>query len=698
MGTIWVKELIGGLDARRLPETSPGGTLIRGEEGHINRGKEFEKRAAFVPTYTLPAAMTTGLSATLTSLYVFGDVAPPAMPSGVAYQRLQHPDGSTGLVRVLSWDLYAGKIYAVGEFADGSRYHFYDGVRVAAWYDGRARAAFVVGGGAGQLDDLEVNGVSIIGAPVAWATSDIATAALIADAVNTHTSVPDYTATVVDAQVNIVAAAAGTASNGLGIVFTVSAGLTTAPSTGLVLSGGTAATAAASASGSFEIVAGTSNPANKITALSINGVDVLGSAVTHTGDNTTTATAVAAQIGSYTSSPDYTATSAGAVVTVTAVDSGAGLNGQAPAETVEGDFAVGNIQAMSGGAAAVGVFVPGTFVKTIGSRVQSVSGPNEHGSGIKAPTAWTTDAIGAYFIDMSLQTSGSEQLKALGEYQNLVAVFAERVVQIWSIDSDPNNNKKAQTLKNTGTSSPKSVTQFGDSDLFYLDESGVRSIRARDASNAAATTDMGTPVDDLITAKLRTLTATERDKVVGLINPIDKRFWLVMKDQIFVFTFFEGSKISAWSIYTPFYYVDGAKTAFTVDDAVVFQRRVHLRGGDKLFVYGGLSTGLTTDETSAVAWLPFLDGNSPTVEKQWTALDAAVRGVWEIRAGMRPTEDGLNVDDVVANISETTYGNPGIAQLGKSTHISLRFASKGPGNAKLSSCAMHYEGAKEDAA
>lgn len=695
MGTIWVKELVGGLDARRLPETSPGGTLIKGEEGHINRGKEFEKRAAFVPTYALPAGVTTGLAATRTGIYVFGDVAPPTMPAGVTYQRLQHPDGATALTRVLSWDLYAGKIYAVGEFADGARYHFYDGVRVPAWYDGRARAAFVVGGGAGQLDDLKVNGVSIISAPVVWATSDINTATLIADAINADITSPDYTATVDGAQVNIVAADSGVAPNGLPVVATVSAGLVVTPTADpFVLANGTAATAAVAASGSVEIVGGTNSPANSITMLSIDGVDVLGAAVQHDGNNTTTAASVASQINSFTSSPEYTATSVGAVVTITAVDPGATLNGKAPAPTVTGNFAIGNIQAMAGGVTATAVFVPGTFVKTIGSRVHSVSGPNEHFSGIKAPTSWTTDAIGAGFIDMSIQTSGSEELKALGKYQGFVAVFAERVVQIWLIDSDPNNNKIQQILLNTGTASPKSVTQFGDSDLFYLDESGVRSIRARDASNAAATTDMGTPVDPLITVKLRTLTSVERDKVVGLINPIDKRFWLILKNEIYVFSFFEGSKISAWTKYTPFYFPSGVKTTFNIDDAVPFQRRVYVRGGDEIFVYGGLSTGLATDATSAVAWLPYLDGGSPTIEKKWTGFDAAVRGVWNVRAGMQPTEAGLLVSDKIANISDTTFNRPDLAEIGQSTHISLRFESSGTGNAILSSCTIHYEGEK----
>lgn len=695
MATIWVRKFSGGLDSTRIPETSPGGTLLKGDDGHINRGGEFEKRAAFVPTYTLPTGQTRGVAATTAGLVVFGDVATPTLPSGVSYQRLQHPDGSTALTRVVSTDLYGGKIYAVAEFADGGRYHFFDGVRVAEWFDGRARAAFTISGGASgsSLNTLTVNGVDILGGAVNWADSDAGTAALIAAQINSETSSPEYSATVDGQTVNIVAADPGIAGNGFAVAYTTTT-LTVAPATGLVLAGGVDVTNAAAPSGSIDVVGGSSG-SDQLMRLEINGVDILGAAVDWTTDNATTAGLVADQINNFTSSPDYTASASGVTVTITAVNADSSVNADAPVPTVVAAFAVGNIQAMSGGVNAQAVYVPGTFVRTVGSRVLSVSGPSLFFSGIEQPTEFTTAGLGAGFIDMSKQASEANVLQAIGVYYAFVAVFAERVILIYLIDSDPTNNKLQQRLLNTGTASPRSVTQFGDSDLFYLDESGVRSIRARDASNAAATTDMGTPIDTLITAKLRTLSTLDRQKVVGVINPIDKRFWLIFPDQIFVFTFFEGTKISAWTTYNPFYFdEDGNQVSFPLDDAVVFNRRVYVRGGDQIFCYGSVATGLASDQTSAVAWLPFLDGDSPTVEKKWTGFDAAVRGVWNVRAGMQPTEAGLTTDDNIANISETTFTKPDMAEVGQSTHISMRFASVGTGPAILSSCAIHYEGEK----
>jgi hypothetical protein len=68
----------------------------------------------------------------------------------------------------------------------------------------------------------------------------------------------------------------------------------------------------------------------------------------------------------------------------------------------------------------------------------------------------------------------------------------------------------------------------------------VRSVRARDASNSAATADIGVPVDTLITAKLQTFDTLEREDIIGLIEPSDGRFWLAMKDVIFTFSYFSG--------------------------------------------------------------------------------------------------------------------------------------------------------------
>lgn len=561
-----------------MPETTPGGVLIQASDGHITRGGEFEKRAALVPQYVLPAG-TVGLGYTRLGLVVFGSAVEPALPAGVSYQRLQHPDSTPVLIEVPSFDLYKGKIYAVGIFSDGSRHHFYDGVRVADWFDGRARASFRVtaGTGASSISGITVDGVAIITGSVTWTTTNADTAQDVADAINSATTSPEYTAIADSDQVVILAADPGAGANGKVVVVTLASGFGITPSTGI---------------------------------------------------------------------------------------------------------------AMEGGAAVADTFEPGTFVRTIGSKMYSVSGPNMHFSGIQLPTGWTTDNVGAGFIDMSSQASGSEELKALAKYQNSVAVFAETNIQIWYVDPDPSLNRQSQMLNNTGTGSPLSVTQFGDNDLFYLNESGLRSLRARDASNSAATTDIGVPVDTLVIDTLASLSADERERVTGLIEPRDGRFWLCMKDKIFVFSFFSGAKVSAWSVYNP---------GFDVHQAVVFGRRVYLRSGNTIYVYGGLGNALAYDDTEAVAQIPYLDGDKPWLPKTFAGFDMAGKGEWKIFIAMNPNnleaQDAIGVVSDV--ISDTTFGGGKIPGDGESTHFSAIFKSRGDGYAKLGSCVLHYTSSED---
>lgn len=103
------------------------------------------------------------------------------------------------------------------------------------------------------------------------------------------------------------------------------------------------------ATGSFRI-AGT---AGSIT-IYINAVDVTDGAVAFNTDLTTTATDIATAITDFDSTPNYTATSSGSVVTVTATaGSGATCNGYEIESSASDDMTIGNVVNMSGGVTEV---------------------------------------------------------------------------------------------------------------------------------------------------------------------------------------------------------------------------------------------------------------------------------------------------------------------------------------------------------
>lgn len=583
MGTVWIRDFSGGLDARRMAETVRGNVLIRATNCHVNSGGEVEKRSAITEAYELPEGATKGLAATPNGLVVFGHVATPAgMPSGVTYQRLIDPTNNLALNRVLSVTSNARKLFAVAEFADGGRHMYYDGALVTAVYDGKASGQITVLGGthgSSQLSTLLINGVAIIGAAVTYTTSNENTATLIAAAINAHTSSPNYTAVASGATVTISAATAGSAPNGFAISYTVASSLSLTP------------------------------------------------------------------------------------------DSGEG----------EIDGGADDVQ------------VP-TYARTIGSKVYTLAGPLLNFSGIRQPARFLSDAVGAGFIDYSAQHEDAQSLKAVHTYQDYIALFAERVVLIWFVDPDPTLNRKVQILSNIGAAAPKSVSPWGDNDLMVLDLSGVRSLRARDSSNAAISTDIGSPIDAPVKAAYAALTTTERDAIVSLTDPLTGRWWLIMKGEAYLFSYFGNSKISAWTRYA---LVDEDENQLAVTDAVVFNNVIYLRSGDKIYAYGGQSPAY--DATEVDMRLPFIDADKPTQVKTWTAIDVACTGRWEISANVNPlTPDEY---EVVAVVDHTTYGMRTIP-LGANgitgVHISFRFRTTGSTAAKLGAVVAHFTLEKDE--
>lgn len=695
MGQIWIRQFTGGLDARRMPETTPGGALIRAIDGHINRGGEFEKRAAFKLAYTLPPG-TTGLAATSSGLVAFGSVASPAMPAGVGYYRLVPPNGSL-LTKLLSSTRFSGPLYSVGKFSDGKIYHFYDTALVEDWFDGRAHATFTITSGtvtpgvkatgSFQFNYAQQNGpndtyqfkvgtTDLLASPFTHspffnAYDNVASG--IVNAINANTAVSGYSATRVNNVITITANADGAAPNGKAITAQITTSIGTNISNVVAMHGGADAT----------------QPV--LSNITVGGVAIITAPIAWTGNTQTTASAVAAAISS--AALGYTAVAKGNDVQITAsvIDEAEfGKPVVVTASNMTVTPATGLV--MAGG----GALTPGEYVTTIGSKIYSVSGPNLHFSAIKGPTKWQpgTDNVGAGFIDMSSEASGSENLKAVAKYQQWVAVFGEQTTQIWYVDPDPALNKQAQVLGNTGTVAGRSVTQFGDADLFYLDESGVRSLRARDASNAAATSDIGVPVDTLLIEKLASMTPQERSDIKAVIEPRDGRYWLIMKDEIYVFSYFPGSKVSAWSVYTASTLVDGVLTEFTIDDVAIFDRRIYVRSGDLVYVYGGIGDVLEYDETEPLVWQPFLDGETPTRQKDLSGIDVACLGEWQVSIGMQP--NNLDAEDLIGTVFETTFNGDTLPAGGRSTHFSLRFRGKGDGPRRLGSAVIHYEAEKNE--
>jgi hypothetical protein len=684
-----------GLDTRKSAYTAPPGSLRLARNVHLTRGAEIEVRKEFVPVYTLPAGQTKGCTSVRGQLYVFGTAGGVAVPAGVNYQQLVAPGGPS-LVRILSTDNFNGKIYAVAEFSDGSIYHYYDGARVTEW--------------------------DAIASSVA-SNQTLATAlAARIDALN------DFIASATGTVVSVTAAVPG-------VPFTYSS----AAANGGAIDNQTLTAALAQASvpdmpattaaGSFDVTGGSASPGvNRVVQVTIDGVDLLGAPVDWVTSNNATAQLIATRINGYNPSVKWRASAAGATVTLIAPAEGALYNGKATVVAVGGNVTTSAPLVSSGGAnhanaiAQVVTFTVGgtfegqdvfsinlngllavvmrgnaagtaTFVRTLGQKVYAANQSLMHFSGftgtpaVPDPTAWASSHTGAGFINMSTQDGGSSQLMGLAVYQNRMAVFSRRNVQIWTVDADNANNKQDQVLSNIGTRAPRTLGAFGDIDVFFLSESGVRSLRARDSSNMASTDDVGSAIDGELLTYTHTLDEALVARAVSIAEPFEGRYLLAVGPVVYVFSHFPGAKVSAWTTYE----LEELGDDRVVTDWAVTNTQLVARVGDRLCLYGGLSSTQydTAQKFEFEVELPFLDAEIPTAKKAVEGLDVGAEGRWDVYLALDPKNPRTR--ELVAKIDGSTYGEQGrCASVGDSTHFSLTLKGRSDGYARLANLAIHF--------
>lgn len=289
---------------------------------------------------------------------------------------------------------------------------------------------------------------------------------------------------------------------------------------------------------------------------------------------------------------------------------------------------------------------------------------------------------GVGFNDMSTSVGGAETVTGLAEYNNLMAVFTRRTIQTWSFAADPAAAARVQTVNRIGTTSPRSVLSFAGNDVLFLSDYGVRSLRARTGTDTAAVSDIGSPIDELVIETLRGMTATELENAFAEIEPTTGRYWLTMGGQTYVFSYFPGSKVSAWSTYDM---PAGASAAVAVDN------KLYIRAGNVIYAYGG-ADGITYDAAEAEVELPFLDGRQIATWKAWRGLDIAAEGTWKVYAAFDPAQP--DAEDEIATLSGSTMYQLDVPMLGHGPLVKLRFVSQGSGAAKLSSVIVHYHTTK----
>lgn len=320
---------------------------------------------------------------------------------------------------------------------------------------------------------------------------------------------------------------------------------------------------------------------------------------------------------------------------------------------------------------------------------------------------------GSGFLNLSTQGASIGEAISLADYFGQLAVFGRRGAQFYAVDPDFAANQYLRRI-DLSLFAPRSVTGYGDGDVLFLGRDGIRSLQARDSSNLARVTDVGSPIDRLIRAELQ-YDAEEQEPIfsagdadqpladfynmaTGIVHPDTGQFWLCLKDKIYVLSRFPASRVQAWSAFdlpTPLTAnlssVNGpVKSQWVADIAQINETLVFRTFADEVFVYGG-DNGETYDDSPVIVETPFLDFGTPGGNKYFNGLDLVCEGLWEVEASTKPVADYRDVQWIrVAEIDGRTRGISKVPMQMQGTQIALRLTCRSQYAARLAQIGIHF--------
>jgi hypothetical protein len=341
------------------------------------------------------------------------------------------------------------------------------------------------------------------------------------------------------------------------------------------------------------------------------------------------------------------------------------------------------------------------------NQVFVLSGQYIFASKVNEPLIWTGSDLGVTELNIGQHGTGYEEYITMKPYQDKLAIFSDLSIQIWNIDPDDAKWAISQVLNNTGIVSSLSAVGIGELDTIYLSPSGVRSLRARESTLNAITTDIGSPVDQRIIDKLATCTQAELNGICGVAEPLSSRYWLFVKDTIYVLSYYPTLKITAWSEYTPS--VESPTVTyltFTVSKFLIYRNRLFLRAyiaslpegfRDVLLFHGQLSSqgqaweqGLVYDYSEVEIETPWLDMNEPTYMKMVKGIDAVFDGTWSVYAKTGYRNANTAWELVAENVTAATPEGQFFSYVRACTHLKLKFTTTSQDRPTLSSIMIHF--------
>lgn len=290
---------------------------------------------------------------------------------------------------------------------------------------------------------------------------------------------------------------------------------------------------------------------------------------------------------------------------------------------------------------------------------------------------------------------------AIEHYYNQVAVFGERGIQFWDVAADGASFAYNRGIGGEVLTGIRATTPYADGDVLYLTANGIRSLRARDSSNFAEVTDIGSPIDQEVSDLLRGEPGAG-NLALALIHEDLGQAWFFIMGKVFVLSRYPSAEVLAWSTFD----VPDRDTNLdignivngqfvTLDynlavwDACPIGGTVCLRlGTSEVFVYGDSDpTENQYDDCLARVVTPYFTVDDPFTEKVFDGFDIACTGTWEVEYSIdSENEAWVSLGEIVGN----SHMQGQIAIDATSNMIAFRLSSRSESAAKITQFGFHY--------
>lgn len=322
-----------------------------------------------------------------------------------------------------------------------------------------------------------------------------------------------------------------------------------------------------------------------------------------------------------------------------------------------------------------------TYAIAFRDQVMICAGDRVYYSGLDEPTGWEDRFAGYGYLTTSGERGEALEAVALAPYAGKLAIFARNNIQLWIPSKNPEDWQLAQSLENIGTCSPRSVVSYGELDVFFLADSGVRSLRAREFTDLVNVQDVGSHIDVLFQALLKNMSESAKALAIGFYSSKDGRYQLMLGGTTYVFSYFPGTRVAAWTQYTQEYwnyiaslsqtffplwtasrngslfildpgaagsgdartlgvYPVGAELSATLAAAIT-DLNLQLQAGTitQAEYSAAVNAASTSDQyvtgahSTVTIIIPFFDAKAPATRKYFKAIDIYGEGTWDVYVG-----------------------------------------------------------------